>query len=141
MPPDFPRERAGPLEPAPQDQAVATTTDRGKVTTGECRICAHAEKHGSWPPDHRGTHCEGCHRSWTGFREAHCTVCHLHFSSDGVAERHREGYRCLSLSDLTAMRRETGPPVFDLRRRASGLVVVWWRSPQEGLRRFEQLAG
>ena len=53
-----------------------------------CSICAYADRHGWWGPGHRGTHCRGCHRSWTSTREAHCVVCHAHFSADSAAERH-----------------------------------------------------
>ena len=65
-----------------------------------CEICDYADVHGSWPTSHRGTHCadfvegrarrlnRGCHRSWSSLIEAHCTVCHQHFSTDRVAERH-----------------------------------------------------
>lgn len=54
----------------------------------ECLTCAYADEHGSWPPDHRGTHCRDCHRSWTSKREAHCARCCGHFTSDTLAERH-----------------------------------------------------
>lgn len=54
----------------------------------DCPICAYSAEHASWPAEHRGTHCPGYHRSWTSKREAHCTVCHGHFSSDSLAERH-----------------------------------------------------
>jgi len=53
-----------------------------------CVVCAYARRHGAWPPDHRGTHCKRCHRSWTARGQAHCTVCCAHFSSDGTARLH-----------------------------------------------------
>jgi len=53
-----------------------------------CPICAYADVHASWPPEHRGTHCSTCHRSWTSTAQAHCTVCCAHFTADSVAEKH-----------------------------------------------------
>ena len=53
-----------------------------------CETCAYADAHGWWGPGHQGTHCRGCHRSWTSRREAHCTVCHGHFIGDSAAELH-----------------------------------------------------
>jgi hypothetical protein len=120
--------RAGPEEPAPSTQAVTTTTNLNLSSSLEdCQPCDHAAREGWWGPGHRGTHCQDCHRSWTGYAEAHCAECHLHFSTDHVAAAHRVGDHCMTLSDLRAVRRESGSPVFDTRSRASGLVVVWWR--------------
>lgn len=56
--------------------------------TAACAVCAFATDHGWWGPDHRGTHCRGCHASWSGTAKAHCTVCHETFSTAGVAEAH-----------------------------------------------------
>lgn len=53
-----------------------------------CELCDHAAEHGAWPPEHRGTHCRVCHRSWRSLVEAHCTICHLHFSTDNTATVH-----------------------------------------------------
>jgi hypothetical protein len=35
-----------------------------------------------------GVHCKGCHRDWVSLSQAHCTVCHEQFATDGVARRH-----------------------------------------------------
>lgn len=53
-----------------------------------CSVCDYADQHGWWGPDHRGTHCRACHRSWTSTREAHCAVCCAHFTGDTAFERH-----------------------------------------------------
>ena len=53
-----------------------------------CLICAHAKKHVSWPPGHRGTHCSDCHLSWRAPSHAHCTVCHEQFGGWSTAETH-----------------------------------------------------
>jgi hypothetical protein len=54
------------------------------ITT--CPTCSYADQHGWW--GHQGTHCRGCHRSWTSTAQAHCAVCCVHFTSDSAAERH-----------------------------------------------------
>ena len=53
-----------------------------------CQTCAYADAHGWWGPGHQGTHCRGCHRSWTSRTQAHCVACHCHFSSANAAELH-----------------------------------------------------
>ena len=60
---------------------------------GSCAICAYAEDYGSWPPEHKGTHCSHCHASWTGLVMAHCVVCHQTFASNGTADLHWSGER------------------------------------------------
>lgn len=120
--------KAGPVEPAPTPSAVTTTTTTHSSSSVEvCEPCEHADREGWWGPGHRGTHCRNCHRSWTGYAEAHCVECCLHFSTDRVADAHRVGGRCMTLSDLMAVHRPTGARVFDVSTRASGLVVTWWR--------------
>lgn len=98
-----------------------------------CDICSYADIHGSWPPDHRGTHCAdtaeatgmnpGCHRSWSGRSEAHCTVCHQHFTSDRVAELHvsyctRD--RTGTAERLRLAARRDGSPIFATTTRKDG---------------------
>jgi len=69
----------------------------------DCRICAYAKVHGSWPLDHAGTHCRRCCASWTGTARAHCNVCHETFASNKVADlhwprgRHKAPAECASL--------------------------------------------
>ena len=89
-----------------------------------CSICSDSTQHGSWPSDHRGTHCWDCHRSWSGFREAHCTECHQHFSSDLLAERHRVGYQCSTVEDMLRTVTESGKLVFRLCDSPNGKI---WR--------------
>jgi hypothetical protein len=59
--------------------------------TGPCSVCAYAASHGWWGPNHRGTHCRMCHRSWTAKRAAHCPVCCEHFATDATAQLHWAG--------------------------------------------------
>lgn len=71
----------------------------------DCGVCAYASEHGSWPLDHRGTHCAdtmeyaglnpGCHRSWNSAAQSHCTVCHRHFGSDSAGDAHRRSGECI----------------------------------------------
>lgn len=85
-----------------------------------CEICMYAAETGSWPVTHRGTHCgdDGCHRSWTASKEAHCmgteadgTPCHKHFSADSVADRHRRGGYCMTREEMLIARSKTGAKV------------------------------
>lgn len=65
-----------------------------------CSTCDYAREHGSWPIDHRGTHCgldprgNDCHRSWTGVAQSHCSECHRHFGSDSAGDAHRAKGPC-----------------------------------------------
>ncbi len=102
-----------------------------------CDICAHAAEHGSWPQDllsQGGTHCRDCHRSWVSKVEAHCVVCHCHFSTDSTAELHEP--LCsptTTVQDLLGGRRSGGNPIFALRERSWGPVLVRW-SPADAER-------
>lgn len=91
-----------------------------------CEICMYAAEHGSWPTTHRGTHCD-CHRSWTGMKEAHCAECHLHFSTDKLADRHRKGDACMTPGELLRLRTDSGKPVFRVCETPKGEV---WRNAQ-----------
>ena len=81
-----------PSVPRPANVGGPTVIDADAT----CPTCEYAREHACWPPGFRGTHCAdsrragvtGCHRSWTSTREAHCTVCHGQFASNGVADRH-----------------------------------------------------
>lgn len=55
--------------------------------TEDCPTCKHARLKG-WFGLARGTHCRGCHRSWTSQTQAHCTVCHQQFVTNGTADVH-----------------------------------------------------
>ena len=94
-----------------------------------CSICRHAEDFGSWPTDHRGTHCRVCHRSWASLKESHCVVCHQHFSADSVADLHEPFCTSDSAATAEAMQnavRENGTPIFDTRDRQHGSVWIRW---------------
>lgn len=92
-----------------------------------CSICTYATQHGSWPPSHRGTHCDGCHRSWAGLREAHCVECHAHFSADSIADKHRKGYVCLTADEMRQTVSKAGNPVFREVMTPNGVL---WRSAE-----------
>jgi hypothetical protein len=53
-----------------------------------CLTCAYADRNGSWPTDHHGTHCRTCHRSWVSRAQVHCVLCHENFATHGVADLH-----------------------------------------------------
>lgn len=53
-----------------------------------------------------------CGRTWTGLNQAHCAICHRHFSSVAHFDRHRPSYDgCL---DPAAILKRSGEPVFKL---------------------------
>ena len=94
-----------------------------------CSICRHAEDFGSWPTDHRGTHCRVCHRSWASLKESHCMVCHQHFSADSVADLHEPFCTSDTAATAEAMQnsvRKNGTPIFDTRDRQHGSVWIRW---------------
>ena len=100
-----------------------------------CEICVHASEYGSWPQwllNKGGTHCHGCHRTWTAKREVHCvglrangTVCHLQFSADSAANKHRQRGVCLTPDEIAGKRGKTGDPVLRSTLTSSGDVL--WR--------------
>jgi hypothetical protein len=59
----------------------------------DCRPCVHAVIYGWYGPPllkdlNAHAHCNQCHRSWRGIKEAHCKVCHEQFSSAEAAGKH-----------------------------------------------------
>lgn len=88
---------------------------------GECSTCDYADRHGWFGPGHRGTHCRGCHRSWTGLKEAHCRRCHRHFSTPNNFDLHLTPKGCAEPGDL---RSKAGVPLLRPVERASGAVWV-----------------
>lgn len=92
-----------------------------------CDVCAYAAEYGMWPPDHEGTHCADCHRSWSSLVEAHCVDCHLHFTSEASAALH-DPY-CHPDSEKTqkrllSARRSSGRPILVVRERKHGSVFA-----------------
>lgn len=70
---------------------------------GTCPTCSYADAHGWWGPDHQGTHCRDCHRSWASKAQAHCAVCCAHFTTDGVAELHWRSSRHVDPSQVDGL--------------------------------------
>ena len=64
------------------DEASVRSTD-GPA----CEACAFGAEYHRWPTT-AGTHCRGCHRSWTSTKQAHCTVCCGQFAGNKVADLH-----------------------------------------------------
>jgi hypothetical protein len=94
---------------------------------GSCPVCAYAAAHGSWPPDHRGTHCPECGRSWAAKRQSHCALCHQSFSADSVGDKHRVDGKCLTSDEMRERVTNTGKPVFRMDTTRDGVV---WRGGQ-----------
>ena len=100
-----------------------------------CKDCDHATDTGSWTQEllnRGGTHCRDCHRSWVSKVEAHCVVCHCHFSTNSTADIHNpycSPDHDQTLDSLLSARKKDGNPVLALRDRSYGPVLVSW-SPE-----------
>ena len=119
-----------------QDRPSDVGTSSLDTSPGEsCFTCAFSVATGYWPPElaaEGGTHCRDCHRDWTSKVEAHCAVCHCHFSTNAAADLH-DAY-CTPVAGetrkrLLSARRASGNPILALRDRKHGPVFVSW-SPQ-----------
>lgn len=98
----------------------------------DCVVCETARVTGWWGQN--GTHCglepsgNDCHRSWSAMREAHCAVCHQHFTSDSVAVLH-EPYctpdPVVTAESMVNARYVSGSLLFEVVDRKSGLT--WLR--------------
>ncbi|HET6914880.1 MAG TPA: hypothetical protein VFH56_02205 [Acidimicrobiales bacterium] len=43
-----------------------------------------------------------CGREWTGLAQAHCSICHVHFSTVANFDRHKPSYAgCLDPAEIT----------------------------------------
>lgn len=67
-----------------------------------------------------------CGRTWTGLNQAHCSICHRHFSSPANFDRHRPSYDgCL---DPAGIQRRNGDPVL---KAVSGPLGITWTGAGE----------
>lgn len=91
----------------------------------DCDYCRYAKDHGWWGPDMPagGTHCRDCHETWAGKAMAHCTCCHLTFSTNGAADRaHKKDGSVYSKASLKRR---------GLSRRAHANGKLWgYKSPE-----------
>lgn len=83
-----------------------------------CPTCDYAKRHAHWPTP--GTHCPGCHRTWTSRSQAHCAGCHEQFSTANGFDLHFP--RCVSRHGVS----ETGEVEYPGMVRDEGGV---WRRP------------
>lgn len=69
-----------------------------------------------------------CGRQWTGLGQAHCTVCHEHFSSVENFDRHGPSYRgCGDPRTLTRVRKDGREvPVLKASEGPNGVTWVGW---------------
>lgn len=93
----------------------------------DCKPCVHAVIYGWWGPPllkelNAHTHCNKCHRSWRGTKQAHCTVCHEHFSSAEAASKHWVNDRHVHPSDVKG---RDGGPRFCLSEEEQEFGSVW----------------
>lgn len=62
-----------------------------------------------------------CGREWTGLAQAHCTVCHHHFSTVSNFDRHRPGGHCQPPGDVIG---RDGEPVLKSTLNRFGLTWI-----------------
>jgi hypothetical protein len=93
-----------------------------------CVPCSNAEIRGWWGPDHKGTHCRDCHRSWTGTTQVHCVGCHEHFTSARAFDAHLTHCAPDARETLPVAVRNDGNPVFVLRDLNDGPAWSLWRA-------------
>jgi hypothetical protein len=76
------------------------------------------------------TRCPICERTWQGLAEAHCTVCHAHFTTVTAFDLHRVGptdtRHCEDPATLTTA---AGVPRLSGSLRATGII---WGYPSGG---------
>ncbi len=115
------------LREAERDRHIADNLARverrlAAAKAADCAPCEHNVLHGWWGEmaDGAQTHCVSCHRGWSSYREAHCTVCCAHFVSTKASDKHRRRGVCM---DPAGMTRRDGQPLFVERARTSG--VTW----------------
>ena len=85
---------------------------------------AYRDAHGE--PDERpqgAAQCK-CGRMWTGLRECHCTVCHLHFSTVRWFDEHRRGCGPTACLDPLQITDGNGAPRFKAVDNAWGELIV-----------------
>ena len=97
----------------------------------KCDICEIAEEHGYYKGfGSRMSHCDKCHRSWTGRSENHCTGCCRHFGGEVAFNAHqthdKEGNTICS--DPTTAKRGDEKPRFRPIERVDGIVWVQAKS-------------
>jgi hypothetical protein len=73
--------------------------------------------------------CSGCQRRWSSLTQAHCQLCHEHFASHGLADKHHtyDERRKPTCHPPAQVRTKGGQRVFRLSEEAEGPV---WRSFQ-----------
>lgn len=98
------------------------------TTPVECPVCEHNRLHG-WTGLRKGSHCRDCHRTWTGLREAHCTLCCAHFTTPANFDRHLTRAGCQPPAGVVD---KAGAPRLVAIERASGLV--WTANAPNGFR-------
>ena len=106
----------------------------------DCPICEHAAEFGSWPTDHKGTHCDHCHRSWASKAQSHCVAlqpdgshCCRHFGSDSAGDAHRKGgYQGGGTPECV-------DPVQFARWRTPQGIIWGGRDPAESARRMAEI--
>lgn len=72
--------------------------------------------------------CTGCGRTWTGYSQCHCGICHAVFTGVSSFDRHRPSYS--GCGDPETMVDTQGRPVFQAITNRLG--VTWGRADHSG---------
>ena len=67
-----------------------------------------------------------CGRKWTGLAQAHCTVCHRHFSTVANFDRHRPGTK--GCQDPASLTKRNGEAAF---KASEGPYGTTWMDSRE----------
>lgn len=70
----------------------------------------------------------GCGRAWKSLTEAHCRICHAHFTTVSAFDKHQPTRG--GCPDPAALRDGRGNPVLELADRGGGPVWGHWASAE-----------
>jgi hypothetical protein len=119
---DTVRGSHGQRFPAERDAGDLSTHDRDRQAVHGIPLTPHDPIHEYHHHDRSDDMAScNCGREWTGLAQAHCTVCHAHFSTVGNFDAHRPSYNgCL---DPGAIVNRRGEPV--LKSVVNRFGVTW----------------
>lgn len=99
-----------------------TVAERGRIAPAI--HAAYREQFGDRDRPMNAARCSSCGRVWTGLRECHCTVCHLHFSTPRGFDDHRAGMPHNKCASPPKLHDPKGRPKYKFVNNAWGKLVV-----------------
>lgn len=98
-----------------------TVGERGRISP--TIHAAYREAFGVRERPMNAAHCS-CGRMWTGLRECHCTVCHVHFSTPAGFDAHRANMPHDKCANPLLLLDPKGRPRYKMIDNAWGKIVV-----------------